>query len=47
MASVSLLDSHKASGSVRWDGRPVKPTPKISSLPPELVNKIRELTAVR
>lgn len=47
MSYVKLLDSHSEAGSVRWDGRPVKPSPSIFSLPEALVDRIKELTQVR
>ena len=37
-----LFDSRR-SAATRWDGRRIKPTPKVSSLEPALVEKLREL----
>ncbi len=46
MAYLSILDSHKSDGLKRWDGRSVKPTPKLSSLPQDVVDDIRKITEV-
>ncbi|EGD79236.1 hypothetical protein PTSG_09957 [Salpingoeca rosetta] len=43
MTYTKLLDSSKE-GFKRWDGKPVKKTPKISSLDPALKEKIEDLT---
>lgn len=45
MTYTKLLDSSK-DGFKRWDGKPVKKTPKISELDPDLVQKIKDLTEV-
>lgn len=37
-----LFDSRRTAAT-RWDGRRIKPTPKVSSLDPQLVERIREL----
>ena len=37
-----LFDSRRTAAT-RWDGRRIKPTPKVSSLEPALVDRIREL----
>ena len=37
-----LFDSRR-DAATRWDGRRIKPTPKVSSLEPALVDRIREL----
>lgn len=41
---LRLLDSHSQSGSVRWDGRRIDPTPKVGSLAPELQELLRQKT---
>jgi hypothetical protein len=47
MASVKLLDSHSKAGSTRWDGKPIKPTPKLHQLPEAVVKDLRKITQVR
>ena len=46
MTYLKLLDSHSKQGSKRWDGKPLKPTPRIPELDPKLVEKIKDLTKV-
>ena len=41
-----LLDSHSEAGAKRWDGKPLKPTPKESELPPEMRDRVRELVRI-
>jgi len=40
-----LFDSRHA-GATRWDGKAIKPTPKLASLQPQLVDAIRQLNAL-
>ncbi|EDQ92449.1 uncharacterized protein MONBRDRAFT_22124 [Monosiga brevicollis MX1] len=44
VAYVKLLDSHSSAGSKRWDGKPIKPTPRLKDLSPDLVQQISTLT---
>ena len=41
--SYAVLFDSRAEGARRWDGKAIKPTPKLASLKPELIQAIREL----
>lgn len=41
---LKLLDSHATHGSKRWDGKPIKSTPRIASLDSETLKKIENIT---
>lgn len=43
---LRLLDSHSAAGSRRWDGKLLDPTPKVSSLPQPIQQKLFNLTVL-
>lgn len=43
---LPLLDSHTAAGHHRWDGKPIQPTPKVSSLPTKIVDMLAAKTAI-